>query len=315
MEVRKLVKSGYSSLVVALPHAWIQDHGLKGGDNIFIDELNESLIISREYRKKDNVKKEIVIEIDDKSDRIVSRELVSAYINNYTYVLLKGKTIKQRAKQVKEMISGLIALELIDESSQKIVAKNFMNIEDSELKLLMRRMDNIIRSMIIDLKESLKDNSLVENIILRDREINKLNFLIFKILKLAQSDKGVLHAVGISQKDTLKYWELNGCLEKIGDRVKYIAKSVPELEKKRHPELLELLKMLEAFYVDSMVAFYEDSVEKTNAIIERQETIGKRINEFSLHKNLASSKIAVNAFNLNGLINDIGRMVRYISHD
>jgi len=311
MEIRTLVKSGRSSLVVAIPRDWIKSNRLKSGDRVFINEENNDLVISNEMKKKENNRSEIVIDIDDKCDRIISRELVAAYINNYSYVIIKGKTLKQKIKDVKSMISGLIALEVVDESSQHLVAKNFLNIYDNELKLLIRRMDNIIRSMISDVKESVKDNSLIENIVERDKEINKINFMVFKVLKAVQNDKSLLRAVGISEPDILRFWEINGCLEKIGDRVKHIARTIPDLENKSKPEFMQLVSNLEKFYIDSMVSFYEDSVAKTDLTINKKDEIGKKIQDFASHKCVACSKIAVNAFNLNGHINDIGRMVRY----
>jgi len=315
MDIRTLVKSGHSSLVVALPREWIISNKLQSGDKIFIRDENNDLVISNEIKKKETDRGEIVIDIDNKCDRIISRELVAAYINSYNYVIIKGKTLKQKIKFVKSMISGLIALEVVDESSQRLVAKNFLNLHDNELKLLIRRMDNIVRSMICDLKDSMNDNTLIENLVERDKEINKINFLVFKILKAVQNDKTVLRSVNISEHDILKYWEMNGCLEKIGDRIKHIAGMIPELEKKRQGEFIGLIRDLENFYIDSMVAFYEDSIDKTHLIINQKEEIGKKIHEFASHKSIACSKIAINAFNLNGNINDIGRMVRYISHD
>jgi phosphate uptake regulator len=313
MNARKLVKSGYSSLVVAVPKEWVEKNKLKHGDHVFIDEENNNLIIKKEYKEKQNDRRDKLIDIDGRSDRVIYREIASAYLNDYQHVTIRGKSLRDRVKNIKTMISEMIALEVVDESSEKIVAKNFLNIYDTDINLLIRRMDNIVRSMILDAKEAIKDASLVENIIERDKEVNKSNYLISKILKTALNDKDILYKLGIKERDILKYWEINNALEKIGDRIKHIARFIMEINPGCKKRLSDLLSHIEEFYVASMTAFYKESVKMSDDICGQKEAIGQEIHEFASHKCITCSKIAINAFNMNGHINDIGRAVRYLT--
>lgn len=315
MEVRKLVKSGNSSIVVSLPKSWIEKNRLKQGDNVFIDEEKSGLTIKKEHKQKEPEKKEKIINVDGKSERVISREIVSGYINNYHYVIFRGKTLNGKSQMIKKYISELIALEVVDDSSERIVARNFLNIYDTELDVVLRRMDNIVRSMMIDMIAAIDNPGIIGNLVDRDKEVNKLNFLISKILKAAHSDPDIARATNIDESQLLKYWEINIAVEKIGDRIKHMAESIGSVQKTNQKPLRELLQELLEFYKNAMKSFYTNSIKDADEVSEAKFIIGDKINEFASHKCVACAQIAINAFNLNGHINDISRIVRYVAND
>src|SRR3989338_8302561 len=61
MDIRKLVKSGHSSLVAALPRSWILRNKLKQGDLIYISQDQDKIIIETEIKREAPKKKEIII--------------------------------------------------------------------------------------------------------------------------------------------------------------------------------------------------------------------------------------------------------------
>ena len=56
---------------------------------------------------------------------------------------------------LKKEVSELVALEIVDETSTSIVCRNFVNMSDVNVENLVRRMDNIVRSMLHDLPSAL----------------------------------------------------------------------------------------------------------------------------------------------------------------
>ena len=313
MHIRKLVKSGHSSLVVAVPIGWIKNNKLKAGDLLYIKEDIGNLLISPESKEKTKEKKEIVINVDGKNSVVVDHEITTAYLNNFHMIIIKGKELNKFSKSVKIRITQLVALELIEESSERIVARNFLNMYDIDLKALVRRMDNIIRSMITDTKESVYNNELVNNIVERDLEVNRLSFLVFKILKAANSDDSILKSIKITKLGILRYWELTMNLEKIGDRVKNIVAIVPELDKKYKKSFLKLFYDIEEIYRDIMKAFYILSVETSDLVSIRRKEIILDIHKY-IKKNDSTvcSQIAINAFNMITNINEISKIIRFL---
>ncbi len=315
MDVRKLVKSGNSSLVIALPKDWLKENKLKGGDKVFIDFEKNNLIIKKEHKVEKIQKKDKVVNIDGMDKTIILRELQSAYINNYDHLIIKGKNLKAETKNIKSRILDMIAFDVIDETSDHLVIKNFLNLYDAELDATIRRMDNIVKFMITETKEATKNQELIPEIIERDKEVNKLNFLISKILKGAQKDKQVMEVLNIKEIDILKMWEVNNSIEKIGDRIKFIAKYIPEIKPGCRKELAILIQEIHDIYSDAMKSYYTNSMSLSDQVCIRNMANYDNITKFSDDSCPGCSKIGVNAFNLNRQINDILRIVRYVMND
>tara|TARA_Y100000310_G_scaffold335143_1_gene416476 strand:- start:661 stop:1611 length:951 start_codon:yes stop_codon:yes gene_type:complete len=316
MQVRKLVKSGYASLVMAVPKDWLKKNKLKAGDIVYVNDETNNLVISTQFKEKQSEKKEIVINVTKKDPQIIAHEIRSAYLNNYYHIIIKGEGLNKVAKSIKEHIVKLVALELIEESSEKIVARSFLNLYDIDLKTIIRRMDNIVRSMMIDTKECLKDATIAENIIDRDEEVNRLSFLVFKILKIAYTDDNVLRSIDLQKEDILKYWELTIHLEKIGDRVKNISKTSSKLTKQYHNQYIKLFEEIGELYKLVMKAFYQNSIELSNQVSIKKKDMNQKIKSYIKEsKRSMCSEIAVNAFNMTSNINDISRIIRFLNYD
>ena len=315
MQIRKLVKSGHSSLVVAVPRDWIKRNKLKPGDLVYIDDSSNKLVVSTEFKENVTEKREKVINIDGMDEIVILREINTAYLNNYYYIIIKGDELKKHLRYVKKLISDLVALELVDESSEKIMARSFLNVHDTDLKVLVRRVDNILRSMIIDTKQALNEPSLVEAVVDRDNEVNRLNLLMAKVLKAAYYDKSILTSLGMDEMELLRYWELNGHLEKIGDRTKDIATAVLQLKKVNHKDFLKLFSEMEDLYKEAMMSFYKNSYKISDEVTHKRRVImadiGKYITKNS--KCAACAQIGINSYNMTAHINDIGRIIRYMS--
>lgn len=313
MQIRKLVKSGNASLVVAVPSEWIRSNKLKAGDSVYITEEPNCIKITTDLKPETAEKKEIVINVDGKDVPTIWHEMTAAYMNNYYYIVLKGKEIDKVSREVKRSIAGLVALELVEDSKDKIVARDFVNICDADLKVVIRRMDNIVRSMIIDAKAVTKNQQLVEAITDRDIELNKLSFFVFKILKTAYLDRKMLSCMNITDIDLLRYWELNIHLEKIGDRTKNMAQISKKLNSANKTKYAALLEELQTLYEATMKSFYENSFKEADIVARKRRKLMVEM-QGHLNKNgdSAWAQIIINAFNFVSNTNDIARVVMYL---
>ena len=149
MEYRKLISFGKSSFVVSLPKTWVVQNKLKKGDLIYFDEKDNNLFLSFNENKHDEEKKKI-IDVDGKEFFQIKRELNAAYIENYREIVFKGKEIKDKSKEILEYVRELIALEVLEIDSTKIVTKDFLDMDHVSVQDLVKKMDIIIRSMLKD---------------------------------------------------------------------------------------------------------------------------------------------------------------------
>ena len=281
MEFRKLINFGKTSYVVSLPKDWVVKNNLKKGDLIAIKEDEASLIIGAGSNEKINKEPtEINISIDNKELTRVKREIVAAYINNINIINITGKNLSSKAKEIRDILQNLMALEIIEQSSTKIMAKDFLNMEKISLQNLMRKMDIITRDMFSDSKLIFKEDKS-ENIYLRDEDVNRISFLIFRALKYALENPDIAKKYGIKSSEVLKLWEFTISVEKVADEVKRFARFMKKAELKdaSAKRIFSLYSKIEKAFLDTMKSYYNNNYSLAYDVSELKDSFISECNE------------------------------------
>ncbi len=267
MESRKIIAFGSSSFVISLPKAWINQNKLKKGDVVQLDDKKTELLVYPTRIQKDEEPKHTVILTDDKDLDYIRTKIVSSYLNGYGLIDIKGSRLEQDAPHIKTILRNLTGLEIIHQSSDKITAKDLLNISEINVGTLIRRMDNIVRSMVIDAIDSLNKDHYT-SIVERDMDLNRLAFLAFRVIKTALSDNALAKKLNLSNSDLLQNWLVVSRLEKIGDQQKRIARHLRNvsIHKKPKEELHKILTLIQNDYTDVMTAYYKKDLEASYLI-------------------------------------------------
>src|SRR3989344_3560288 len=322
MDERKLVKSGMFSHTIALPKEWVTRHKLNKGSKVYLTEHQGALLLTPEKSKISLKEKgETMINIDGLAKNSIKRDIIASYLTNSGVVKLIGKDIKKNAQTYKEVISQLPGLEVIEETGDYIIVHDFINIEELNIPDIIKRTDIIIRSLFEDTFECLQNKSsdLAESIRKRDKEINRLVFLVYKCLNHVNDhpQEGKNHGIE-SPSCSTHIWELNGYLEKIGDEIKRFASLVPKskISAKENKEVENLLKDVEKFYIEIMTSLYKGSTANADESSEKRGEIKDKCNAFlEESKSPALTSIVSKLIYLISFINSISRIVRYILFD
>ena len=237
MDIRRLVKSGAASHTLALPIAWIQKNRLKKGDLLSITEQDNRLVISTSTEQPAE-QKAVTIELEKKDIGTVRRETIAAYLNNATIVTFTGD-ITALLPEIKKILDNFLALEIIEQTPRRLVAKDFLNLKEFSPPVVVRRMDMLVRSMLDDVTQ--KQAAALE---LTDYGVDKLYFLISRLFRatLAQGGSGSL--------ELFSQWWLAKNLENIADAAKNLA---PHMTK----ETAEHLASARAYYLDCAAAYFK----------------------------------------------------------
>lgn len=288
MESRKLISFGSSSYVVTLPKSWIEKNKLNKGNSIYVDERSDELVISPNDSEQNKKAKEIQIDATNKSIERVRTELVSAYLNNCD--LIEIRNVKEAdMPAVKDHVKNLAGLEIMEQTSSKIVSKDLINVREVSIKTLIRRIDIIVRSLIDDVmmslqgKEDIKD--VYESIYQRDTDVNRLVFLVRRMMTAALEDTKIAKIFDTNPMEILSDWEVVIRLEKLGDQTKRIARSIKATTAKN--EFVEKLFMsLRERYLSVMKAYYSSDREMAFMI---ENTTNSQIDDITgFFKNLSA---------------------------
>ncbi|MBI4158990.1 phosphate uptake regulator PhoU [Candidatus Woesearchaeota archaeon] len=290
---RKIIKFGTSSYVLSLPSEWTKKNKLGKGDLISISEnINNELVLSIPSKEKSMQKREVVIHVGNKDLTRIKRELISAYINNYGIIRIQGKISSDYVEEIRSILKGLTALELVEQTSDSLVTKDFLDISEITFQEILRKMDTITRSMMLDLKNIAKEN-ISKSIIARDVEVNRMTYLIIRTMRFTLESPSLSHKENrVSMANILNVWDVALNIEGIADDLKRTSREVSRM--KTSPDFLkELLKVfeeIEKFYLETMKSYYAHDTELAFCLSLTKSRLSQRCNE--LHETVWNVKYA-----------------------
>lgn len=283
MDYRKLIKFGRSSYVVSLPKDWIEQNKLKKGNIVYVNANKNQLTLSAELNT-DNEKKSIVLDVKKDKFETIKRKVISCYLNNFSNITVLLDPEKNN-KKIREVFQNLVALEVIEQDSHKMVAKDYLNLSDISIRSLVRKLDNLIRSFLKDINGALANEryfqnaELCEEISERDADVNKLTFLILKTIKHRLNqwtpEKGIM-----TREKLLNHWELAKTLEALADNIKRTIRLLLGLDFHKYSEVVEILKLIEQHYLNSMKTYYMQDVAEAYEVATMKNVILARCTEF-----------------------------------
>jgi len=280
VEFRKLISFGKSSYVISLPKNWIDKNKLLKGSLISVNEDMENLILSPKISEEKKEVKEIIINVDGKNFNQIRREIIPAYINNYHVINLVGKELKDKAAEVRDILHNLMALEIMEQTSERIVAKDFVNMEKVNIINLIRKMDIMARAMLEDLNFSTSIH--YENIAHRDEDVNRITFLLFRAIKFAMSNPNMMKEYKSTPVKLLGYWNIISAIEKISDEIKRVARLSHEvkLQKEMKDELNDIVSDIKKSFTTIMKALYNEDKELAYKVSHSKKQVIKKCDEF-----------------------------------
>ena len=261
MEARKVYVSGGSTYVISLPKKWVKKTNLKPGDSLMVTEHGSSLLIGTSTIEKESLTKEIKIS-QIKSSEALERILIAFYLVGYDTIKIKVDRKDHIAYReiIRNILDYLIGVEIVEDTNEAMTLEIMLDYKRMSTMQILQRMFSIDRSMLLDLGKALKnmDIGLAKDIIAREKEIDRLYFLVVRQLKSAVEYQQIAEKLGIeSQRDCLGYRIVVKVLERIADHIENIAKSYIKLfEIQKETQLYEFIDL-----TSNVVTTFEKSIQ------------------------------------------------------
>ncbi len=233
METRKVYVSGGSTYVISLPKKWVNKTNLKAGDSLVVTEHGSSLLIETSVIEKESRIKDIKISQITSSEAL-ERTLIAYYLVGYDTIKIKldRKDHLAYRESIRNILDYLIGVEIVEDTNEAMTLEIMLDYRRMSTMQILQRMFSIDRSMLLDLGKALKtmDIGLAKDIIVREKEIDRLYFLVVRQLKSAVEYQQIAEKLGIeSQRDCLGYRIVVKVLERIADHIENIAKNYIKL--------------------------------------------------------------------------------------
>lgn len=250
VELRKVQQTPGGTFFVCLPKSWAQRHGLSRGSVVAVNESpNGRLYIDATYKTEPSPQMVVI-----HPTRYLSREIVGKYLLGYDIIKIEAKdrigfevrdTVKRTARQ-------LIGLEIIEENHVSIVLQCLLEPSSFPPEKILRREYAIVAGMHHDVVNALVDGdlSIAKSVLARDDEVNRLYFLLVRVLRTVVQNPSLGVKLGVRPIECLDFRLAASLVETIGDECVRIATKTMELKGKKIPQ--QVAKMFLDF--DTMVS-------------------------------------------------------------
>jgi len=214
---------GGGTLLVSLPKEWARKNGVHKGSTLAVDELSGRKLIVRPIEDTGEKPKEVTIDYPKDDLTHVLNDVTGAYLLGYDVIHIRGERVVPREdrEKLKATMSRLIGLEIMYENSKTITMQFLLEPTGINPEKIARRMSSIIEGMLKDTAEAVThgNDRLLSLVAERDDEVDRLYFLLVRIVRTATIRLEVAESYGLAPVDVLDYRVLASFLESIGDAI------------------------------------------------------------------------------------------------
>ncbi|MHB1909165.1 MAG: PhoU domain-containing protein [Nitrososphaerales archaeon] len=223
MQLRKVQQMGGSTLLISLPKDWADAASVSKGAVLSIENSPDGGLMIYPVRNQGTLRseKEIEITYPSKFEGNPANEITAAYLLGYDLIRVKGKEriASKDRERIILAIKGLIGLEVVEENASEITCQFLVDNTAVEPSKITRRISSLVRAMVSDTMKQVTylESMQFEPIGERDDEVDRLHFLLVRLIRTAVRDPRTAGKFGLSSIDCLDYRVAASALETAGD--------------------------------------------------------------------------------------------------
>jgi phosphate uptake regulator len=303
LEIRRVQKTGASTMTVSLPKSWVNDNSIKAGDPVMVKVMGDGTVTIDPRMNQEKAESRKVIWVDsDESKEHLTRKLIGAYLAGYNVIEIRSKErleydLKHAIKELSRMVIGP---EVIEETSNTVVLHDLSDPVELPQEKCVRRMHLIVNSMHKDavLAMNEADEALARDVIERDADVDRLYWMAVKQYNLIMKDRKLSEKIGVDIYEGMTLLLVARGMERIGDHAEKIARNVINAiqAKAKFGDMAEIsdlssrsLSVLER----SMESFFKMDIGSANLIIDEAEKLVQECQNLSSTIRLPSNVSAV----------------------
>ena len=275
--------------MITLPKDWADSVGLKKNDTVGLQpQPDGSMVIYPGGEQAAIAGSTKVIDADGLADRdFLYRQLVGAYIAGHDAIEIRSE--KELSSMVASTASSFtqtaIGLEILEESENRILIKDLMDQGEIKPAKSVERMKVLVRNMLNDVLDALQDRDPTALLSMydRDREVDRLDWLISRQVNIHQKDITISRRMGMDLCEISRCGTVSRSIERIGDHAVLLsANLIPLIEGKTtvvDERILSTGREVVTLFTDSVATWTNRNMEAANRCIERGETLVRRSKE------------------------------------
>ncbi|RXE55498.1 PhoU family transcriptional regulator [Methanoculleus taiwanensis] len=325
MEIRKVQITGGSSYVVSLPKEWATSMRIKKNDPLGLVAQNDGTLLITTKLSGETAHRTKLFRVGRSTNpELFFRCLIAAYITGYTTITVAstGRIPPAVRIAVRDFTRIAIGQEVGEESDASITIKDLLNPVEMPFDSTLQRMYIIVRGMHEDAIIGLKAGNrvLAEDVIARDNDVDRLQWLIARQYRLIMSDGSLAKRMGVSTGTATNYLMISRIIERIGDHAVNIAKnSIPLFCEEPDASLIvdieSASRVALAIYDASIRSLFKKDIVEANGSILAVQTLAVQCEEISHTALRQKTAIAVSVGYIAESIRRLGEYSKDISEN
>ena len=298
MEIRKIQVTGGSSFMVTLPKEWAETVGIKKNAPIGLQPQSDgSLILYPASSETTQSRSKKVIDATDIEDMdLFYRQLIGAYIAGHDVIEIRSDY------ELRTMITSVasnfvqiaIGLEILEEDDTHIIIKDLINQDELRPVKSIERMRILVKNMLNDVLNALnlKDTKYLNDMENRDREVDRLNWLISRQVNIHQKDITISRRQGVDLSTISRCGTVGRTIERIGDHAIILTNNLRPLidDESTDPvddEIVAVGRSAVTLFSDSISTWLsKDMLSANECIVRGEELVSKTVYISEMSENL-----------------------------
>jgi phosphate uptake regulator len=333
---RRVQSTGRGSFIISLPKEWVQDIGLKRGNEISFNVQPDSslVLVPRKLREtgtesNEAKPKEYCVNVDPKEgSESILRMIRALYAIGSDIIHVRFKSPEDGEKyktQVKNFARDtFLGSEIIDETPVEVTLQILIRHSEFPIEKAVRRMAIVALSADRDAITALKNRStvLIESVINGHNDVTRLGLYIVRQLKYG-IERNLFRELGFrTPKEFLLYRIAVNVIENIGENAMNIINNLGTFQKmiddetlfvkepideEIHAQLVHFNGLAHQLFEDAIKAMFKREYQDAERLISRRESFVSLENELRMLMN--SKKLDPNVASVLRLIFDSSRRI------
>jgi phosphate uptake regulator len=277
-QTRRIQISGGSTYTISLPKKWIDELGIKNGDNMtIVKNANRSMTLFPGLDTEKPAKKAILTISQKDLEESIRQKIIALYLNGYKTIQITSKGVKilpEHSRLIKDLVrKSMIGTEIIESDSESITIQILTRLPELTFDVALKRMYLMAANMHREAIEALKkaDADYGEEVVRMDDEVDRFSLYVMRTLIMAIQNSSMLYDVGLERpSDCLNYRTVISRIERIADHAALIAKRIKFLKESLD---VKTLKEIESLSAEALYCF-ENSI---TALTKKDHVLAEKV--------------------------------------
>jgi phosphate uptake regulator len=212
---------------VTLPKSWVTIHGISRGAVLTFAEGKDGKLLLGAQGGTEREARTVKLN----PGPTLEREIEEKYLLGYDLIEIESRSVLHSdvRDHVKTILKKLVGLEIVEEDAQKIIIQCLIEPSLLSPERIIRRLHLMTKAMQQDAIAAFTscDTKLAKTVAERDEEVDRLYFLLVRIVRNALTDLTTAERIHARPVDCLDYRILSSLIEHFGDYSALIAMNVP----------------------------------------------------------------------------------------